>query len=73
MSTWDLQNVFSCMFSLLTGKKVKDNEIVGLYKEVYYAWWCTEAEREADSVAAQRSLTVEREAREKLAADLADQ
>ena len=49
------------------------HEIVGLYKEVYYARRRAEADRTTDSVAAQRSLAVEREAREKLAADLADQ
>ncbi len=48
-------------------------EIVGLYKEVYNAWRCAKANRAADSIASQRSLAVEREAREKLAADLADQ
>ena len=49
------------------------HEIVGLYKEVYYARRRVEADREADSIAAQRSLADERVAREKLAADLADQ
>ena len=49
------------------------HEIMGLYKEVYYARRRAEADRTADSVAAQRSLAVEREAREKLAADLAGQ
>ena len=44
-----------------------------LYKEVYYAQRRVEADKEADSVAAQRSLAIEREAREKLVADLADQ
>ena len=48
------------------------HEIVGLYKEVYYA----RRRAEADRVAAERSLAAEREAieaREKIAADLADQ
>ena len=38
------------------------HEIVGLYKEVYFAQQDAEVDREADNVAAQRSLTVEREA-----------
>lgn len=49
------------------------HEIVGLYKEVYYTRQHAEADRAADNVAAQRSLAVEKEAREKLAANLADQ
>ena len=49
------------------------HEIVGLYKEVYYARGRTEADRAADTIAAKQSLTTEREAREKLAADLANQ
>ena len=49
------------------------HEIVGLYKEAYYAHQRSEAERTADKVAAERSLAAEREAKEKLAADMADQ
>ena len=49
------------------------HEIVGLYKEVYYARRHEEADKTADRVPVQRSLVVEREAREKLAADLAGQ
>ena len=49
------------------------HEIVGLYKEVYYARQHAEADRAADTIAAKQSLTAEREAREKLAADLASQ
>ncbi len=49
------------------------HEIVELYKEVYYARRCAEADRVADRIAAERSLAVEREAREKLAVDLASQ
>lgn len=45
------------------------HEIVGLYKEVYYG--CRRAE--ADRVATERSLAAESEARQKIAADLADQ
>ena len=51
------------------------HEIVALYKEVYYAHRCAEADRAADKVAAKRSLAAEREAREareKIAADLAN-
>ena len=49
------------------------HEIVGLYKEVYYARQCAEANRAVDTIAAEQSLTAEREARGKLAADLASQ
>ena len=49
------------------------HEIVGLYKDVYYARRRTEADRAANTIAAKQSLTTEREAREKLAADLASQ
>ena len=49
------------------------HEIVGLYKEAYYARQRVEADRTADKVAAERSLAAEREAREKLATDMADQ
>ncbi len=44
-----------------------------MYKEVYYAHRCTEADREADKVTTKRSLTAKREAREKLNVDLANQ
>ena len=49
------------------------HEIVGLYKEVYYACRCAGADRTTNNVATQRSLAVEREAREKLAVNLASQ
>jgi hypothetical protein len=49
------------------------HEIVGLYKEVYYAQRRAEADRAADSIAAQKSLAEEQAAREKIASDLADQ
>lgn len=45
------------------------HEIVGLYKDVYYG----RQDAEANRVATERSLTTETEARQKLAADLADQ
>ena len=48
------------------------HEIMGLYKEVYYAHRCIEADRETDKFAFERSLAVERDAREKLAANLAN-
>ena len=48
------------------------HEIVGLYKEAYYACWHVEADREANKVAAKQSLTAEREASAKLAADMDD-
>ena len=46
------------------------HEIVEEYKYVYYAHLCTEVDREAERIAAERSLAVEREAKEKLAAEL---
>ena len=49
------------------------HEIVGLYKEVYYARRRVEVDREANSIVAQRSLADERAAREKLAMDFAAQ
>ena len=49
------------------------HEVVGLYKEAYYAHQRTEVDRTTDKVAAERSLAVEREAREKLAANMANQ
>ncbi len=45
------------------------HEIVGLYKDVYYG----RQQAEANRVAAERSLAIETEARQKLAADLAHQ
>ena len=49
------------------------HEIVGLYKEVYYARRRAEVDMAADTIAAEQSLIAEREAREKLVADLASQ
>ena len=49
------------------------HEIVGLYKGVYYAHRRAEADRVAERIAARRSMSVEREAREKRAANLASQ
>ena len=49
------------------------HEIVGLYKEVYYAHRRAKANRAAEKTVAERSLAIEREAREKIAADLASQ
>ena len=49
------------------------HEVVGMYKDVYYAHRRAEADRAADSIAAQKSLAEEQAAREKIASDLADQ
>ena len=46
------------------------HEIVGLYKCVYYAHRCAEADRAAERIVAKRSLSVDRETRKKIAADL---
>ena len=44
------------------------HEIVRLYKGVYYAHKRAEADRATERIAAERSLSVEREARENIAA-----
>ena len=49
------------------------HEIVRAYKNVYYAHWRAEANREAKKVTAAKSRAVEVEAQEKLATELASQ
>ena len=49
------------------------HEIVKVYKDVYYAHRRREANKEAERIAAERSLAVEQAAREKLAAELVSQ
>ena len=46
------------------------HEIVKVYKDVYYAHRCVEADKALEKITAERSLTVEWETREKLVADL---